>query len=365
MPGCAKIGAEIRPKIAPHGASVAKASRTMVMKNNKAPTSRSKPRIPKPAKPKRRREPLPEYRPKPAEDDPEAGLRLKAILASPTYRQADQDVEFLERDDLRGMRLLLDFMKPELLLRDAGIRHTVVVFGSSRISEPGAAARNLEALRAALSEDGGDARLAAEVRVAERILDKSRYYDVAREFGRLVGASNPGPREHQIVIMTGGGPGIMEGTNRGAFDVGARSIGVNIALSHEQFPNPYVTPELCFRFHYFALRKLHLLLRAKALVAFPGGYGTFDELFEVLTLIQTRKIKPMPVILVGEEFWRKAVDFDFLVAEGVIAAEDRELFWFCEKADEIWKGILRWHEASGEPLRPVASDDPAHGIPRT
>ena len=154
--------------------------------------------------------------------------------------------------------------------------------------------------------------------------------------------------------MTGGGPGIMEGANRGAFDVGAKSVGLNVSLPHEQFPNPYVTPELCFRFHYFALRKLHFLLRAKALVAFPGGYGTFDELFELLTLIQTRTIKPMPVVLVGEEFWRGAVDFDHLADEGVIDAEDRELFWFAETAQEIWDGILDWYQASGTPLRPVA-----------
>jgi uncharacterized protein (TIGR00730 family) len=150
--------------------------------------------------------------------------------------------------------------------------------------------------------------------------------------------------------MTGGGPGMMEAANRGAFDVGAKSVGLNISLPHEQYPNPYVTPELCFSFHYFALRKLHFLLRAKALVAFPGGYGTLDELFEVLTLIQTRKIKPIPVVLVGEAYWRRAVDFDFLVHEGVIDVEDRELFWFAETAQEIWNGILRWHDASGEPL---------------
>ena len=184
---------------------------------------------------------------------------------------------------------------------------------------------------------------------AERILAKSHYYDVAREFGRLVGkVANAGrPR---VVVMTGGGPGLMEAANRGAFDVGARSIGLNIELPHEQYPNPYVTPDLCFRFHYFALRKLHFLLRAKALVSFPGGYGTLDELFEVLTLIQTRKIKPIPVVLVGEHFWRRAVDFDYLVEEGVIDREDRELFWFAETAQEIWDGIVRWYEAFGEPI---------------
>jgi uncharacterized protein (TIGR00730 family) len=150
--------------------------------------------------------------------------------------------------------------------------------------------------------------------------------------------------------MTGGGPGLMEAANRGAFDVGAKSVGLNIELPHEQYPNPYVTPDLCFRFHYFALRKLHFMLPARALVAFPGGYGTLDELFEVLTLAQTRKIKPIPVVLVGEDFWRRAVDIDFLVEEGVIDPEDRELFWYAETAQEIWDGIARWYDAFGEPL---------------
>jgi uncharacterized protein (TIGR00730 family) len=151
--------------------------------------------------------------------------------------------------------------------------------------------------------------------------------------------------------MTGGGPGIMEAANRGAFDAGAKTVGLNIHLPLEQYPNPYVTPELCFRFHYFGLRKLHFLLRAKALVAFPGGYGTMDELFEVLTLVQTRTIAPIPVVLVGEAYWRKVVNFDFMVDEGVIDPEDRDLFWFAETADEIWNGIVEWHEQFGSPLR--------------
>ncbi len=158
-------------------------------------------------------------------------------------------------------------------------------------------------------------------------------------------------------MTTGGGPGIMEAANRGAFDAGAQTVGLNIMLPREQFPNPYVTPELCFRFHYFALRKLHFLLRAKALVAFPGGFGTFDELFELLTLMQTRTIKPMPVVLVGEEYWKGAVDFDYLVDEGVIDREDRDLFWFAETAQEVWDGILAWHEANGEPLQVSRIED--------
>lgn len=168
---------------------------------------------------------------------------------------------------------------------------------------------------------------------------------MAREFGSLVSS-----HRHDLVIMTGGGPGIMEAANRGAYDVGAKSIGLNIHLPHEQYPNPYITPDLCFRFHYFAVRKLHFLRRAKALVAFPGGYGTLDELFETLTLVQTRTIKPVPVVLVGESYWRQAINVDFLVDEGVIDPEDRELFWFAETAQEIWDDIQHWHSASGESL---------------
>jgi uncharacterized protein (TIGR00730 family) len=208
----------------------------------------------------------------------------------------------------------------------------------------------VDALRASLAADPGNKELGRRLAIAERIHAKCQYYEVAREFGRLVGSANDGARKHPPVIMTGGGPGMMEAANRGAFDVGAKSIGLNISLPHEQYPNPYVTPELCFSFHYFALRKLHFLLRAKALVAFPGGYGTLDELFEVLTLVQTRKIKPIPIVLVGEAYWRRAVDIDFLVDEGVIDPEDRDLFWFAEKAQDVWDGILRWHEAGGEPL---------------
>ncbi len=173
--------------------------------------------------------------------------------------------------------------------------------------------------------------------------------------GRLVGEAEDAATGGRLAIVTGGGPGIMEAANRGAYDVEARSIGHNIRLPLEQYPNPYITPELCFQFHYFAIRKLHFLLRARALVAFPGGYGTLDELFETLTLVQTRTIEPVPVVLVGEEFWRRAFDADFLVEEGVIAPEDRQLFWYAETAEEIWNGLLRWHELAGRPLCPRES----------
>jgi len=259
-------------------------------------------------------------------------------------------VEFLSRDDTRGLRLQVDYLKPELLLEQHSVGHTIVVFGSTRIREPAAARHRAEELKKAVAEDPNDQEARRRLAVAERIVAKSHYYDVAREFGQLVGNAGEGPSDCRVVVMTGGGPGVMEAANRGAYDAGAKSVGLNINLPHEQYPNPYITPELCFRFHYFALRKLHFLLRAKALVAFPGGYGTFDELFETLTLIQTRKIRPVPIVLVGEEYWRRAFDVDFLVDEGVIDAEDRELFWFAESAEEIWQGILHWHHRCGEPL---------------
>jgi len=309
--------------------------------------------IPAPAHPHKRREPLPWQQPKPVEEDADALRRVQSILDSPSYRQADRDIDFLDLDKTRGVRLQIDYYKAELLLEQHGIEHTIVVFGSTRIREPVASQRRTEELLTELKGRGeGDAELERRLAVTERLLAKSHYYDVARDFGRLVGSSGEGPNDCRVMLMTGGGPGIMEAANRGAFEVDAKSIGLNIMLPHEQYPNPYITPDLCFRFHYFGLRKLHFLLRAKALVAFPGGYGTFDELFETLTLIQTRKIRPVPVILVGERYWRRAFDVDFLIDEGVIEEEDRELFWYAETAEEIWRGILQWHDMNGTPLFP-------------
>ncbi|MGE0810202.1 MAG: TIGR00730 family Rossman fold protein [Immundisolibacter sp.] len=308
-------------------------------------------RVPPPP-PGERERPLPEQQPKSATEDPDAPRRVLEILDSPSYRVADQDPEFLGLDNTRGLRLHVDYLKPELLLREHGIRHAIVVFGGTRIHEPVAAARDVEACRAALAADPANTDLARQLAIAERRAAKAHYYDVAREFGALVGRSGDGPQDCRVVVMTGGGPGIMEAANRGAFDVGAKSVGLNITLPREQFPNPYITPQLCFRFHYFALRKLHFLQRARALVAFPGGYGTLDELFETLTLVQTRKIRPVPVVLVGESYWRRAIDFDFLVDEGVIDPEDRELFWYAETADDIWTGIQRWHAENGGSLFP-------------
>ena len=307
-----------------------------------------KPRIPAPPHPRKRREPLPTCLPDPARLNRDAAARVKAIVESPNFRIASEDPDFLAGDAARGLRLQMDYLKPELALRAHGVERTVVVFGSARICEPAEARRRVEDVRAALACEPGTAETARRLAVAERVLDKSRYYDMARAFGRIVGKANRTSADGQMLIVTGGGPGLMEAANRGASDVKAKTIGLSISLPSEQLPNPYVTPELCFDFHYFAMRKLHFLQRAMALVAFPGGYGTLDELFEVLTLTQTRKVKPMPIVLVGEKFWRQAMNIDFLVEEGVIDAEDRELFWYAETPQEIWDGIQNWKRVNAE-----------------
>jgi uncharacterized protein (TIGR00730 family) len=319
-----------------------------VTKNPKPRRQRRNRKIPHPPHPMLRRKPLPSQEPKSATEDAKAPAAVQAILDSPSYRQADHDVDFLSRRDTRDIRLALDYEKAELLLKERGIANTIVVFGSTRICEPAVAKRKVESLAIEARDKNRD--IIRRLEIAKRILAKSRYYDIAREFGRIVSQAGAKRRRNRIVIVTGGGPGIMEAANRGACDAGARSVGLNITLPHEQFPNPYITPELCFRFHYFAIRKLHFLLRARALVAFPGGYGTLDELFEVLTLGQTRKLNPLPVILVGESYWRKVFDPDFLVNEGTIDPEDRDLFWFAETAEDIWQGIVKWYEAAGRPL---------------
>jgi uncharacterized protein (TIGR00730 family) len=218
-------------------------------------------------------------------EDPRALEFLAAILESPEYQQADEDIAFLQRDDNRGLRLHLDFLKAERLLNEHGITRSIVVFGSTRVPEPKASALRVAEAELACASAPGDADAEARLRIARRVLDKSRYYTVAQQFGRIVGRQE-GSAGARLVVVTGGGPGMMEAANRGARDVGARTVGLNIVLPHEQYPNPYLTPGLCFRFHYFAIRKLHFLLRARALVVFPGGFGTMDELFETLTLIQ-------------------------------------------------------------------------------
>ncbi len=241
---------------------------------------------------------------------------------SPAYRLAYADHDFLLRDELRPVRLQLELMKPELLLGEHGIDSTVVVFGSARIPAPDAVA-----------QDGP--------RRPGCVLDQKRAYQEARQFARLVSIAGqkPAGAKRRFVVVTGGGPGVMEAANRGAHDVGAESIGLNIVLPHEQAPNPYITPELCFQFHYFAVRKMHFMMRALALVCFPGGFGTLDELFDALTLIQTGKARPMPVLLFDETYWRRIVNFEAMVDEGVISSGDLDLFRYVESAEEAWRLI--------------------------
>ncbi|MBN2029303.1 TIGR00730 family Rossman fold protein [bacterium] len=278
--------------------------------------------------------------------------QVQLILESPTYKRADQDIEYLARDELRSCRLQLEFLKPELILEETGIQSTIVVFGGSRIVQPSIAKLMVNQTWKTLKKDPKNPDLKKRHAIAKRILAKSHYYEIAREFGRIVGKSGQGHEDCLLVIMTGGGPGLMEAANRGASEVGAKTVGLNITLPIEQRPNPYITPELCFQFRYFALRKMHFLLRAKALVVFPGGFGTFDEMFEIMTLVQTQKVDPLPIVLVGEKYWRSAFNAQFLVDEGTIDAEDTNLFWYAENAQEIWHGILRWYKERNKSLFP-------------
>ena len=253
--------------------------------------------------------------------------------ASEAYKLAFQDTDFLLREDLRPVRFQLELLKPELLLDEAKIESTLVISGSARIPEPDQA----DGLEAAATDD-------ASRNIARRLKAKARYYDEARKLARLasqVPVDANGDRN--FVVCSGGGPSIMEAANRGAADEGRESIGLNIVLPHEQAPNRYVTPSLSFQFHYFALRKMHFLLRARAVAVFPGGFGTFDEMFELLTLIQTGKIKPIPIVLFGKQFWNRVVDFEALVEEGVISARDLKLFTFVEHAEEAWDVIQSFY----------------------
>ncbi len=278
-----------------------------------------------------------------AEEDARAAElcpRSQQTLSS-AYRLAYTDHDFLLRDELRPVRLQLELLKPELILTEHRIAGTVVIFGGARITEPAIARERLNAAEDAYRENPVDSRLEAEVKRARRLVERSRYYDEARKLGFLISRGNSGSSDFNCVVATGGGPGIMEAANRGACDAGVESIGLNIVLPFEQKPNAYVTPELCFQFHYFAIRKMHFLMRARALVVFPGGYGTLDELFETLTLIQTKKIKPFPVLIFGKAFWDRIVNFEALAEEGTIAPEDLDLFTYVETADAAWEIIAR------------------------
>ncbi|MFN4113652.1 MAG: LOG family protein [Sphingomonadaceae bacterium] len=254
----------------------------------------------------------------------------------PAYRLAFQDRDFLLREELRPIRFQLELLKPEMLLDEAGVGSTLVMYGSARIPSTEAAEASL-----AMAKDLPE----RERRVVENLAAKAKYYDEAYKLARMVSEKaiiEKGQR--QFVICSGGGPSIMEAANRGASDASAESIGLNIVLPHEQAPNRYVTPSLSFQFHYFALRKMHFLLRARAVAVFPGGFGTFDEFFELLTLIQTGKMKPIPILLFGKDFWTRVIDFEALADEGTINHQDLELFQWCETAEDAWCHIAEFYE---------------------
>lgn len=255
------------------------------------------------------------------------------------HLKAYEDVSFLKQDVCRAVRLQLEFLRPETLMNEHHVRSTIVLFGSARIPSPEHAAQALEQAEADLEAGPASPEQRARVKRARATVAQSRYYAVAREFAALISNHCQIEGRCEYVIMTGGGGGIMEAGNRGAHDVGAKSIGLNISLPYEQTPNPYITEELLFDFHYFSIRKMHFLLRAKALCAFPGGFGTMDELFETLTLVQTQKIKPMPIILFGREFWQAFLNFDVLVERGLASPEDMDIFRYCETAEEAWNFI--------------------------
>ena len=265
----------------------------------------------------------------PSAEEEAASAPRAGLYAGPesAYRLAFTDSAFLLREELRPVRMQLELLKPELVQREQGVESTIVIFGSARIQPPDAAA---QALAAAMAGDDE-----AAVRRAETGVAMSRYYDEARRFAALATRRS---RDHEtpLFVVTGGGPGIMEAGNRGAHDVGGKSIGLNIVLPHEQAPNPYITPELCFQFHYFALRKMHFLMRSIALVCFPGGFGTLDELFETMTLIQTGKCRRRPILLFGRDFWTRLINFELLIETGMIGADDVNLFHFVETAEEAW-----------------------------
>jgi uncharacterized protein (TIGR00730 family) len=273
---------------------------------------------------------------------------LKRILHSPSYLRADQDIEFLNLDSMRPVRMQLELLKPEMTLEAAGVTSTIALFGSARIEDHAKSAQRVAAAEAALAADPTSKLAKRELARMKRLASLSHYYDEAREFARIVSSTCQIQGKCDFVILTGGGPGIMEAGNRGAHDVGAKSIGLNITLPHEQFPNPYIAPELCFQFRYFAIRKIHFLLRAQALVVFPGGYGTLDELFETLTLRQTGKLKPIPIIMYGRKYWEQAFNPQFLADEGTISDEDLNLIQYSDDPTEAWDIIQRYYREAGE-----------------
>ncbi len=267
-------------------------------------------------------------------------LKNKVQMQSPSYRLAYDDFDFMMRDELRPLRLQLELLKPEITMSEHGITSTVVIFGSTRTLDSTAAQANFNVAKENLAKNPDDKINKQAVLNAKQDVKKSNYYEQARKLGALITVDNLS-REKPLVVVTGGGGGIMEAANRGATEAGGKSIGFNIVLPKEQTPNSYITPELCFQFHYFSIRKMHFLMRAKALVAFPGGFGTLDEVFDALTLIQTKKIPHVPVILFGKSYWDRIINFNVLVDEGTISAEDLDLIQYAETAEEAWTLIKK------------------------
>ncbi|WP_428308704.1 TIGR00730 family Rossman fold protein [Lacipirellula sp.] len=267
----------------------------------------------------------------------------QAILASPSYRLAELDLDFIGRPEQRPVRMQLELDKAETVLRENGIRSTVVVFGGTQIVPLEEAEARLAAAEAYSLENPDLPQAKRDVARAKSRLAKSHYYDEARQFSRLVSEFCQQGVKCDLVVMTGGGPGIMEAANRGAFDIGAKSIGLNIVLPHEQEPNSYITPELCLQFHYFAMRKFHFILRAAALVIFPGGFGTLDELFEVLTLRQTGRMQEIPIIMYGSDYWNRVINFQALADEGVVADDHLKLIHFVDSPEEAWRLVVEFH----------------------
>lgn len=279
-------------------------------------------------------------------------LRINALKESASNRQAHLDPDFMSLEELRPVRLQVEMIKPEITLRAYGVNSTIVAFGGTRIIEQPAAEEKLRIAKVDLEQSPEDPNLQRNVRIAENVLKKCHYYDEARELGRIVSSACQTDDNCDYVVVTGGGPGIMEAANRGAYDVGAKSIGLNITILTEQDPNSYISPELCFEFKYFAIRKMHFLMRAKAMVAFPGGFGTMDELFETLTLIQTKKMDRIPVILFGKDYWDRLVDWDMFVEEGTIAPDDLKLITYAETATEVWEQISQFYKINPQPKLP-------------
>ena len=269
---------------------------------------------------------------------------MEAILRAPSYSLAQDDRALLERTEMRGVRMLLELGKPEIAFQEDNIESTVIVFGGTQIIERNASERRLSEARRNQAIDAEDPKLIREVQRNERLVELSHFYDDARQFARLVSIDNQCDEKRSYVVVTGGGPGIMEAANRGAFDVGCKSIGLNIKLPGEQQPNPFITPELCFQFKYFALRKFHFILRSVGAVLFPGGFGTLDEMFQTLTLRQTHRMQPIPIILFGHDYWSKVIDFNFLADSGVISHEHLDLFQYADTPESAWEKILQFNQ---------------------